>query len=564
MQRFTQLYFELDETNRTSDKLAALERYFGEADAADAAWALYFLTGQRLKRLVQTKLLRAWVTEAADLPDWIVDTCYDRVGDLAETMALLLPDSGVGSDVGLRETIEGELLPMRDEDDDRKRERMLAAWGRFDRGQRFVWNKLITGGFRVGVQRTLVARALGAVAEVPQAVMAHRLMGHWSPTADDYRRLLEPGDGERDPAQPYPFFLASPLEQPIDELGAIDDWQVEWKWDGIRAQLLQRDGRPLLWTRGEELVSQRYPEVLSAAERLPRGVVLDGELLAWRDERPLPFSVLQRRIGRKRVGAKLLAEAPVALVAYDLLELDGEDLRESSLEQRRERLGEIVGALDAPALRLSPRVEAPSWAALTALREESRERQVEGFILKRKQSPYRVGRVRGDWWKWKVDPFQCDAVLIQAQRGHGRRAGLFTDYTFGVWDGDALVPVAKAYSGLDQQEIRAVDRFIRDNTVDRFGPVTVVRPELVFELHFEGIRRSPRHKSGIAVRFPRMARWRRDKAAEAADTLQTLRGMLGDEQSIQGPASQGESSPRPVQLSLLDEGLVFDADEESS
>ena len=564
MRRFTQLYFELDETNRTSDKLVALESYFREADPADAAWALYFLTGQRLKRLVQAKLLRAWVTEAAGLPDWIVDTCYDRVGDLAETMALLLPDGGVGSAVGLRETIEGELLPMRDENDARKRERMLVAWQRFDRGQRFVWNKLITGGFRVGVQRTLVARALGTVAGVPQAVMAHRLMGRWSPTSEDYRRLLQPGDGERDPAQPYPFFLASPLEPPVDALGAIDDWQVEWKWDGIRAQLLQRDGRPLLWTRGEELVTERYPEVVSAAERLPRGVVIDGELLAWRDEQPLPFSVLQRRIGRKRVGAKLLSEAPVALVAYDLLEIDGNDMRERSLRERRDRLSAIVEGLEGSTLRLSPVVEAGSWKALAALREESRERQVEGFILKRKDSPYRVGRVRGDWWKWKVDPFQCDAVLIQAQRGHGRRAGLFTDYTFGVWDGETLVPVAKAYSGLDQKEIRAVDRFIRDNSVERFGPVTVVRPELVFELHFEGIRRSSRHKSGIAVRFPRMARWRRDKTPEAADTLQQLQRLLGDEASVRGAARAVDETTRPLQLSLLDEGLEWSNDEESS
>jgi DNA ligase-1 len=378
----------------------------------------------------------------------------------------------------------------------------------------------------VGVAATLVARALAMVAQVSPAVMAHRLMGDWQPTADGYRRLLEGEQGQENVGRPYPFFLAHPLQTPLDSLGDRAEWQVEWKWDGIRAQLIRRQGETLIWSRGEELVTDRYPEIAEAAAELPDGVVLDGEILAWQGDQPLPFAVLQRRIGCKRVDRRLRSTAPVTFMAFDLLEHGGEDRRALPLDRRRELLEEVVSPLvDRLAVRLSPIVAADGWPELEQLRDEARQNAVEGFMLKRRASGYGVGRPRGDWWKWKVAPLAIDAVLIYAQRGNGRRASLYSDYTFGVWDAGELVPVAKAYSGLTDEEIRQVDRFVRQNTLERHGPVRVVKPELVFELHFDRVQLSRRHKAGVTVRFPRMARWRHDKLAAEADSLDSLRKL---------------------------------------
>jgi DNA ligase-1 len=393
-------------------------------------------------------------------------------------------------------------------------------------GERFVFNKLITGGFRVGASQGIVVRALAEVAGVDAAVMSHRLMGDWKPTPEFFANLLAPDRGAEDTSRPYPFFLAHPLEGAVEELGDVADWQVEWKWDGIRAQLIRRGGRSFLWSRGEELVTERYPELERAAERLPDGTALDGEILPHRLGVIGPFSDLQKRIGRKSLTKRILEQTPVLMTVYDLLERAGEDWRAQPLARRRRELVQLLQELQAPELVASPVVEGADWRRLAALRQESRERNVEGLMLKRLDSPYRVGRVRGDWWKWKVDPFTVDAVLIAAQPGSGKRASLFTDYTFGVWDGGALVAFAKAYSGLSDEEIRRVDAFVRKNTLEKYGPVRSVRPMLVFELGFEAIQRSPRHRSGVAVRFPRMLRWREDKPAEQADSLDSLRALL--------------------------------------
>ncbi|MDX1501271.1 MAG: ATP-dependent DNA ligase [Thermoanaerobaculia bacterium] len=527
MKRFTRLYAALDETTRTPLKVEAMAEYFRESPPEDAAWAVHFLSGERPKRLVGWTRVRAWAVEAAAIPEWLFDECYHAVGDLAETIALLVPGADRASELPLHRWVEERLLPLRGADEDGRRTALLAAWSELDAGQLFVWNKLITGGFRVGVSQRLVLRAPARASAVEPAVLAHRLMGRWRPSANAYRALLAPQTGDADVSRPYPFCLAHPLEGEPGSLGALDEWQAEWKWDGIRAQLVRRGGGVYLWSRGEEMVTERYPEPAEAAELPADGAVVDGELLAWSEGRPLPFAELQRRIGRKRPGATVLREVPVALVAHDLLEEEGADVRERPLAWRRERLERLVAELPAGApIHLSPRVEAASWDELAELQTTARERRAEGLMLKRRGPPYRVGRRRGDWWKWKVDPYSVDAVLLYAQRGHGRRASLYTDYTFAVWDGDALVPFAKAYSGLTDAEIREVDRFVRRNSLERFGPARSVRPELAFELHFEGIQRSTRHKSGIAVRFPRMARWRRDKRAAEADTLETVRGLL--------------------------------------
>ncbi len=540
MKAFAELYRKLDETTSTNAKIEALTGYLRAAPPGDAAWAVHFLIGRRPKRLLESRKLAEWAMAEADVPEWLFADCYHAVGDFAETIALLLPASPSASDAAgrpadpaadlpLQYWVESRLLPLAQSDDATRRARLIAAWREMDEAQRFVWNKLITGEFRVGVSQNLVVRAIAALSGLSAGTVSHRLMGDWQPSAAFWRQLEAPEVAEADISRPYPFFLAYPLEGDVEELGDPAGWQVEWKWDGIRAQLIRRQSSVFLWSRGEELMTGRFPELEAMAALLPDGTAIDGELLPWKDGAPLPFAQMQRRIGRKALGARILADVPVALMAFDLLELGGQDVRERPLEWRRAQLEAL--APRSAALALSPVVEAASWEGLRAVRGESRARKVEGFMLKRRGSPYRVGRRRGDWWKWKIDPYSVDAVLIYAQPGSGRRASLFTDYTFGIWEQGKLVPFAKAYSGLSDEEIRAVDEFVRRNTIQTFGPVHAVKPELVFELAFEGIQLSSRHRSGIAVRFPRMARWRHDKRAEEADSMDTIRALLGRRES---------------------------------
>ncbi|HEY7391626.1 MAG TPA: ATP-dependent DNA ligase [Bryobacteraceae bacterium] len=525
MKAFAELYAALDETTKTNAKIAALKRYLEAAEPADAAWAVHFLIGRRPKRLLESRKLAQWAIEEAGVPDWLFGECFHAVGDFAETIALLLPPAAASSDLLLHYWVEERLLPMPTADDETRRTWLIEAWRAMDEPQRFAWNKLLTGEFRVGVSQNLVVRAIAEVSGASPETVAHRLMGDWQPSAEFWRGLLAPTAAEGDISRPYPFCLAYPLEGEVEDLGNVHEWQIEWKWDGIRAQLIRRDGRTFLWSRGEELMTDRFPELEAAGDLLPEGTAIDGEVMPWKNGAPLAFAQMQRRIGRKVLGQKILADVPVVLVTFDLLESGGRDVREEPLEWRRAELER--SAPRESAIVLSPTVKAASWDELKELRQESRRRKVEGFMLKRLGSPYRVGRRRGDWWKWKIEPYSVDAVLIYAQPGNGRRASLFTDYTFGIWDNGQLVPFAKAYSGLSDEEIREVDRFVRRNTIEQFGPVHRVKPELVFELAFEGIQRSTRHRSGIAVRFPRMARWRHDKKAEEADSIDTIRALLG-------------------------------------
>ena len=529
MKDFAALFDRLDRTTGTNAKLSALADYFRQARPEDAAWAVYFLTGRRLKRLVNTRELREWTAEASGLALWLIEESYEHVGDLAETMHLLLPPASAEPPTEtLAELIGSTIKPLAQMDDDARKQRVQQLWGQFDGSERFLINKLLTGGFRVGVSKRLVTRALAEVAGVDSSLIAHRLMGKWTPDADLYQRLIaDETDLDFEQPTPYPFFLASPLEAEPESLGEPDAWQAEWKWDGIRAQLIRRDGQTWIWSRGEERMDGRFPELEAASESLPDGTVLDGEIMAWRDDRPLPFSLLQTRIGRKKPGKVTLEKAPVALLAYDCLEFDGEDLRDRPLEQRMETLNRALSTASAP-IQPSQIVAFDSWGQLPAQRDRSRELGVEGLMLKRLDSCYQVGRKRGAWWKWKVEPYTFDGVLIYAQPGHGRRSNLFTDYTFAVHHDGELVPVAKAYSGLTQKEIDRLDRWIRSNTKERFGPVRSVEPIHVFELAFEGIAPSPRHKSGIAMRFPRIHRWREDLRIEDADSLDDLKRLLRD------------------------------------
>ena len=528
MRAFARLYEELDRTTSTNAKVAAMAAYFRSAPPGDAAWALFFLTQRKVKRLLPTRVLWELTLELTGLPPWLLEHCYAAVGDGAELVTLLV-DRPAGrppaEERSLERWMRERILPLKDMDLAAQALAMRGYWSELDTVQIFVLNKIITGEFRVGASATLAIRALAQVAEVPQASMAHRVMGDWQPSPEFFRGLLAPQRESRLDSHPYPFFLASPLEEEPAALGPREEWMAEWKWDGIRAQLVRRGGAAYVWSRGEELVTERFPEIAVGAPRLPDGTVLDGEILAFR-ERVLPFSVLQTRIGRQKLTPPILAEAPVAFMAYDLLEEGGEDLRERPLGERRARLETLLARTASPALLASPVVEGAAWEELARVREEARARNVEGLMLKRLSSPYRTGRRRGDWWKWKIAPYTIDAVLIYAHPGHGRRASLFTDYTFAVWDQGELLPVAKAYSGLSDEEIAELDAWVRRHTRERFGPTRAVEPVQVFELAFEGIARSSRHRSGVAVRFPRILRWRKDKPAAEADTLESVKALL--------------------------------------
>jgi DNA ligase 1 len=531
MRPFTRLFAALDETTKTSAKVSSLAAYFAEAPPPDAAWAVYFLSGRRLRGMPRAAAFRQWAGEEAALPDWLVEESYHATGDLSEAVALLLPEpeEGAAPDRPLRWWVEEVLLALPGLDEAGQREVVTAAWRDLPTAERFVFNKLMRGSFRVGVSQRLLTRALAEATGVEVAALAHRLMGEWDPTPDFFSALTGPETGDALPSQPYPFFLAHPLEtEPEATLGGREGWVAEWKYDGVRAQLIRRGGETYVWSRGEELVTHRFPELEAASAALPEGTVLDGEIVPFREGTVGPFAQLQRRLNRKQVPRKLQEEVPVALIAFDLLELGGQDLRERSLAERRVLLAETLAGVGEGALRVSPSVEAETWEALAALREEARERGVEGLMLKGEATPYGVGRPRGPWWKWKVDPYTLDVVLTSAKRGSGRRAGLYTDYTLAVWDDGRLVPVAQAYSGLTDEELRKVDRFIRQHTMDQFGPVRTVEPRLVFEIAFEQIQRSNRHKAGLAVRFPRILRWRHDLAPKDADSLDTLARLLPD------------------------------------
>ncbi len=573
MRRFSALFRALDSSTSTADKVAALRDYLAQVEPADAAWAVYFLSGGKPRQTVPSGLLRRLACERAGIDDWLFEECYQAVGDLAETIALVLPPPARLAERGLAEWIEQCLLPLREATPQAQAQAITSYWDELDATGRFLLAKLIAGGFRVGVSKLLVQRALAEHAALDPKLVAQRMMGYTDkqarPDATAYARLIAPVDGEASAdggtaalpvGQPFPFFLAHPLDLPVDDfpsrIGPPSDWLVEWKYDGIRAQVVRQGGQVWIWSRGEELITERFPEIVALARDWPDGSIVDGEIVVWKADAPASFALLQQRIGRKTLTKKILTEAPAGLVGYDLLALAGSDLRARPQSERRAEL-ERFAATVGHGLMLSPLIEAASWGELARLREGSRQRGVEGMMLKHRQAHYGQGRRKqagldaGTWWKWKIDPLSVDAVLIYAQAGHGRRASVYTDYTFAVWNrrpvdaaeaaavaeaiaarrppldgGLQLVPFAKAYSGLTDAEFAIVDRVIRANTVDKFGPVRSVRPTLLFELGFEGINRSTRHKSGIAVRFPRMLRIRDDKPLHEADSLPELEALL--------------------------------------
>lgn len=526
MKDFAALFTRIDQTTKTTAKVAALADYFRTAPEQDRLWTIALFSGRRPKRAVTTTRLREWAAERAGLPLWLLEESYPVVGDLAETIALILPPAAHATDHSLTHWIDTLRALASQAEEDRKRQ-VIAAWDSLTPTERFLFNKLITGGFRIGVSRKLMTRALAQATGRDESALAHRLMGNWTPDSTSFTELVLTEDAQDDASRPYPFFLSHALEDDPDTLGDPLDWRAEWKWDGIRGQLIVRDRQHFIWSRGEELMTDRFPELAGTPDHLPDGTVIDGELIAWQGDAPLPFNALQKRIGRKTVPKSLLRDAPVVLLAYDLLEHHGTDLRELPLIARRSRLDTLVQALPPESgLRLSPQLAWANWDELADIRATARDHRAEGLMLKQAHSPYLSGRRKGHWWKWKLDPLTIDAVMIYAQSGHGRRANLFTDFTFAVRDGDDLVPFTKAYSGLTDAEFRQITAWVRKNTVQRFGPVRQVTPQHVFEIAFEGIHASPRHKSGVALRFPRMLRWRRDKPVSEANTLDDLKAML--------------------------------------
>lgn len=541
MKQFASLVKALGTSTKTNEKLKALSDYFEVANDRDKVWVMAIFSGRRPRRAVNSTLLSTWCMELAGLPPWLFTESYSTVGDLAETITLLLPESNTAAqgEESLHYYID-RLKQLEKAAEEEKKNFIIESWNNMDRDERFVFNKLITGNFRIGVSQKTMVNALGKTVKLEPNVIAHRISGNWDPATTGFTDLLS--EHTIDFSKPYPFYLAYAVEEEPSALGEPADWQVEWKWDGIRGQIIKRNNELFVWSRGEELMTDKFPEYECLKNILPDGIVLDGEILPYRQHKMeentsetaalqgegavLPFSILQTRIGRKNITKKILQDAPVAFIAYDVLEYGGEDFRNQTLANRRSILESIVNNVHLPVLQLSPVIPFTTWDELTELRKLSRSINSEGIMLKRKNSIYQVGRKRGDWWKWKIDPLVIDAVMIYAQKGSGRRSNLYTDYTFAVKDGDKLVTFTKAYSGLTDKEFGQVDHFVKRNSLEKFGPVRTVKPELVFEIAFEGIAASNRHKSGVALRFPRINRWRKDKKPGEINTLEDLKQML--------------------------------------
>ncbi len=532
MKQFAALVYTLGTSTKTNEKLQVLQDYFISAPAKDMVWVIAVFSGRRPKRIVNSTFLKSLCIEKCNIPSWLFEECYHTVGDLGETIALLLPEPLEinASEKTLSYYLE-HFISILKEPDDIKRNFILESWQQMDSNEKFVFNKLITGGFRIGVSQTIMVKALAKTKDVSPSIIAHRISGNWDPATTTAEDLLSENSSTIDHSKPYPFYLSYAVEDDPAALGDISEWTAEWKWDGIRGQIIKRNNELFVWSRGEELMTEKFPEYNEFAAALPGGLVLDGEIIclditASPQIKPLPFASVQTRIGRKTITKKQLTEAPVGFIAYDILEYEGNDLRDTPFIERRSLLEKIITGIGNPLLLISPTLKAADWQELHVSRAGSREKGSEGLMLKRNNSAYGSGRKKGDWWKWKIDALTIDAVMIYAQKGHGRRSNLYTDYTFAIKDGDKLVSFAKAYSGLTDKEFAQVDAFVKRNSIEKFGPVRTVKPELVFEIAFEGIAASNRHKSGVALRFPRISRWRKDKKVEEINTLEELKEIL--------------------------------------
>ncbi len=527
MKHFSKLISAVEITNKTNDKIAAFVEYFHTAPDKDKLWLIAIFTGKRPKRPINTKFMKQWCMEIAEIPEWLFLESYSAVGDSGETMSLLLPEPTHHIEKSFSQWME-EIVALKKKSDDEKEAYIRNAWSGLEVQERLIFNKLIGGSFRVGVSKKTLVNALAKFSGIEANQLMHSIIGNWDINSISFDELLQGEHINYDNSKPYPFCLAYALEKELDELGDVTDWQVEYKWDGIRGQIVKRNNEVFLWSRGEELVTEQFPELTEAIAKLEGDFVIDGEILALKDNAILLFNDLQKRLNRKNVTKKLLQDVPIGFYAYDMMEWDNKDIREKPLSHRRKLLEQLLdkNATANKTLFISEIIASETWEELIPVRAEARARDSEGLMLKQKNSPYHTGRKKGDWWKWKVDPLTIDAVMIYAQKGSGRRSGHYTDYTFAVKKDDGLVTVAKAYSGLTNEEIKEVSRFVKKNSIEKFGPVRTVKPELVFEIAFEGIALSNRHKSGVALRFPRISRWRRDKPVEEIDTIENVKLLI--------------------------------------
>lgn len=529
MQKFAALFEAIDQTQSTNEKVEHIKNYFLNCTDEDGAWALFFLCGHRIKRLISSRMLLDWSFSQTKLPVWLIEESYAAVGDTAETISLILPrkEKETGIEHSLYEWMETIIKPLQTLSLDEKSEKIIAYWKELSTKEIFILNKILTGSFRMGVSTLLTLKGLSQAIGISREILSQRLMGNWEPTPEFFKSLKSE-EGNNKYLNPYPFYLAYPFEGNLESLGPLSDWFIEWKWDGIRGQAVVREEGAALWSRGNELISDQFPELVNTFKTLPVGTVLDGEVLAYADNHPLPFAELQKRLGRKNVSKSMIEKVPIVFLVYDILEYEGHDLRAKTMQERRKLLESLIFA--SPRMIISELVKGQDWDHILKLRLTSQEMGTEGLMIKKRDSVYGVGRQKGSWWKYKVDPLTLDAVLIYAQAGTGRRANLFTDYTFAVWKDKELVPIAKAYSGLDQEEINELDRWIRKNTEEKFGPVRKVKAFHVFEIGFEGIQKSKRHKSEVALRFPRILHWRKDKPVEECDTLESIKKTFLNEE----------------------------------
>ncbi|WP_026755336.1 ATP-dependent DNA ligase [Sediminibacter sp. Hel_I_10] len=527
MKHFSKLISAVEITNKTNDKIAAFVEYFKTAPDKDKLWLIAIFTGKRPKRPVKTTLMKQWCMEITNIPEWLFLESYSTVGDLGETMSLLLPEPSHTIDKSFSEWMQ-DIVALKSQSDAQKEAFIRNAWSGLDVQERLIFNKLIGGSFRVGVSKKTLVNALAKFSGIEANQLMHSIIGNWQISDITFDELLRGEHINYDNSKPYPFCLAYALEKELEELGAVQDWQVEYKWDGIRGQIVKRNNEIFIWSRGEELVTEQFPELVEAIAKLPGDFVIDGEILALKDNAILLFNDLQKRLNRKNVTKNLLQDVPIGFYVYDMMEWQNTDIREKPLSYRRSLLEELFdkSATNNKTLFLSEILTVDHWQDLIPIRAEARSKDSEGLMLKRKQSPYHTGRKKGDWWKWKVDPLTIDAVMIYAQKGSGRRSSHYTDYTFAVKKDDGLVTVAKAYSGLTNEEIKEVSRFVKQNSIEKFGPVRTVKPELVFEIAFEGIALSNRHKSGVALRFPRISRWRKDKPVDEIDTIESVKQLI--------------------------------------
>ncbi len=535
MKAFAELLDRLIYTPARNGKLALMSRYFREVPDPDRGWALASLTGALSIASAKAAMIRGLIASRTD-PD-LFALSYDYVGDLAETCALLWPEppdaAAAATPPRLGEVVETLRKAGRIETP-----ALVARWlDRLDATGRWTLLKLITGGLRVGVSARLAKTALAEGFGKPLAEIEELWPALAAPYADLFAWLENRAPRPDPEATPRfrPFMLSHALDDPGDLGDAA--WQVEWKWDGTRVQLVAQHGRKILFSRAGEDISAAFPDLLAG---IAVHGVIDGELLVGTPGRePEPFNRLQQRLNRKSAAAKLMADHPAFLRAYDLLFDGTEDIRELPLDRRRARLEAVVAAHRGERLDLSETLAMSGADELGRLQAQARALGREGLMLKRRDSRYEAGRVKGLWYKWKRDPLSADAVLMYAQRGHGKRSSFYSDYTFGVWRADELVPVGKAYFGFTDEELLLLDRWVREHTVQRFGPVREVAKELVLEVAFDSIHPSTRHKSGLAMRFPRVARIRWDKPAAEADRIETLLALVE-------AAPTGAAAPAPA------------------